>query len=197
MGAWPGIAALLPIAIAMASPSPGGAAGETPPGSIRFVGENLLFTARGEFRRWRVVEATVDEAEPERSRVVVEIDLASLDTGDAGRDEHLRSADFFDVARYPTARAVVEGFRFVAPDRVAAEATLELHGHVRRVPLVFTIVDRATRHVAAETTLRRTDFAIGPAPSRLNPLSVRDDVALRVDAIVPPASAPPAPGSPG
>jgi polyisoprenoid-binding protein YceI len=39
---------------------------------------------------------------PEDSRVTVEIDATSIDTKDAGRDEHLRSADFFDVEQFPT-----------------------------------------------------------------------------------------------
>src|SRR5215218_6832465 len=43
-------------------------------------------------------------ADPTDSSVEVELDLTSLDTGDAGRDEHLRSADFFDSANFPTMR---------------------------------------------------------------------------------------------
>ena len=38
---------------------------------------------------------------PEDSKVEVTIDAGSVDTKDAGRDEHLRSADFFDVAQHP------------------------------------------------------------------------------------------------
>jgi polyisoprenoid-binding protein YceI len=41
-------------------------------------------------------------ANPEDSTVVAEIDVTSVHSGDAKRDEHLRSADFFDVDNYPT-----------------------------------------------------------------------------------------------
>ena len=44
---------------------------------------------------------TVDEERPERSSVVATIDAASIDTRAELRDEHLRSADFFDVAHHP------------------------------------------------------------------------------------------------
>jgi polyisoprenoid-binding protein YceI len=42
-----------------------------------------------------------DEARPTRSSVDVQIEAASIDTRDEKRDGHLRSADFFDAARYP------------------------------------------------------------------------------------------------
>src|SRR5215831_9667615 len=42
-----------------------------------------------------------DEARPTRSSVDVQIEAASIDTRDEKRDAHLRSADFFDAARYP------------------------------------------------------------------------------------------------
>src|SRR3569833_2330195 len=42
-----------------------------------------------------------DEAKPENSSVEASIDVASIDTRDAQRDGHLKSADFFDVEKYP------------------------------------------------------------------------------------------------
>lgn len=45
---------------------------------------------------------TVDEGEPSNSHVTVTVGTASMDTQLAARDKHLRSADFFDVERYPT-----------------------------------------------------------------------------------------------
>lgn len=44
-----------------------------------------------------------DEANPENNKVNVTIDVASIDTHHAERNKHLRSADFFDVEKFPTA----------------------------------------------------------------------------------------------
>jgi polyisoprenoid-binding protein YceI len=60
-----------------------------------------LSEVRGEFA---AVDGLVryDPNAPERSSVRVTIDAASVDTGNDGRDDHLRSPDFFDVQRFPT-----------------------------------------------------------------------------------------------
>jgi polyisoprenoid-binding protein YceI len=69
---------------------------------VGFVGRHLRFTkVRGRFTG---VDGTVTVAEEiERSGVLVVIDVASVSSGDATRDDHLRSDDLFDVATYPTA----------------------------------------------------------------------------------------------
>ncbi len=67
---------------------------------VQFVARHMMVSkVRGFFRE---LEGTlyIDEA-PELSRVEVTIQAASIDTGDATRDEHLRSTDFLDVERYP------------------------------------------------------------------------------------------------
>ena len=46
---------------------------------------------------------TVDDHDTTKNRVNVEIDVASLDSNHAERDKHLRSADFFDVDKFPKA----------------------------------------------------------------------------------------------
>ena len=65
--------------------------------SARYMG---LTTVRGRFEKY---DATFD-IDPEdliNSRARVEVDMASVDTANDKRDEHLRSPDFFDVERYP------------------------------------------------------------------------------------------------
>src|SRR2546425_10243173 len=69
--------------------------------SVEFVGRHLMITkVRGRFNdvRGRI---TIAE-DPKDSHVEVEIDVASMSTGNDDRDAHLKSGDFFDVERYAT-----------------------------------------------------------------------------------------------
>lgn len=61
----------------------------------------MLSTVRGKFGKFEG-EAQVDPADLEAAKVNARIDVASIDTGEEKRDAHLRSADFFDVEKYPT-----------------------------------------------------------------------------------------------
>jgi polyisoprenoid-binding protein YceI len=70
--------------------------------SIEFSAKHMMITTvRGRFKQW---SGTIefDEAHPEATRVAVEIDAASLDSGQPQRDAHLKSADFLDIEHYPT-----------------------------------------------------------------------------------------------
>lgn len=60
----------------------------------------MISTVRG---RFGAVEGTVvvDEANPTNAKIDVTVDVTSIDTRQQMRDDHLRSADFFDVANYP------------------------------------------------------------------------------------------------
>ena len=64
------------------------------------VRNHMVSRVRGQFRSFRGTLTVADD--PAASGLVLEIDTASLDTGDAQRDARLRSPDFLDVDRYPT-----------------------------------------------------------------------------------------------
>jgi polyisoprenoid-binding protein YceI len=83
-------------------PEPGTWALDTAHTDVTFSARHLMVTrVRG---RFPVIDGTVTIAEnPLESSVVATIDVAGVQSGDPGRDEHLRSADFFDVEHYPTA----------------------------------------------------------------------------------------------
>ena len=163
------------------------AAGDESPGTIRFEARNLMMRAHGQFHRWRVASAMIDWEMPENSGVEVVVDLASVDTGIGRRDKHLRTADFFDVATYPDATAVLEHFRLedpANPEQWTADVTLDLHGVTRSFPMTFE-VDRETGRAEGKTTLQRTDYGVGGKASRWNPASVRDEVEVLVDVTIP------------
>ncbi len=72
--------------------------------SIEFsVKHMMITTVRGRFRDF-TVEVLTDDEIPDNSYVTAEIDVASIDTGVADRDNHLRSADFFNVEKHPKIR---------------------------------------------------------------------------------------------
>lgn len=126
----------------------------------------MVSTVKGSFRTLsgRIV---LDEAHPERSQVEAEIDAASIDTGVADRDTHLRSADFFDVARFPKLT-----FRGTAVEADGADAgrllgELVIHGVTQPVRLDVSYLGEAKdpwgnrrRGYTAETTLNRKDFGM-------------------------------------
>ena len=69
--------------------------------TVGFTARHLMITkVRGRFGA--VEGAATIEEDRLQSSVQATIELASIDTGDAGRDEHLRGADFFDVANHPS-----------------------------------------------------------------------------------------------
>ena len=69
--------------------------------AIQFSVRHMMFAkVRGKFDHWSA-ELTLDPNDLTRSRVDAVIETASIDTGVADRDKHLRSSDFFDAAKYP------------------------------------------------------------------------------------------------
>jgi polyisoprenoid-binding protein YceI len=61
----------------------------------------MVSNVRGTFAKF-AGSVALDDQDVTRSAVHLDIDVASIDTDNAKRDEHLRSADFFDAAKYPT-----------------------------------------------------------------------------------------------
>ncbi len=69
---------------------------------LGFVARHAMVTkVRGQFGAFTGT-ATIDEATPSSSKVELSIDVASVETGSADRDGHLKSGDFFDAETYPT-----------------------------------------------------------------------------------------------
>lgn len=116
-----------------------------------------------------------DEADPTRSSVMVVIEARSISTGSAHRDEHLRSADFLDVERFP--RITFEGRRVERRGGgLVVAGDLTLHGVTRPVTIPFRALHAPARdphgstivNFAGQLTIARADFGI-TGGSRFNP----------------------------
>ena len=137
---------------------------------VEFAVKHMMFTTvRGRFKQLTgTIE--VDEANPDRSRVQVEIDAGSLDTGVADRDAHLRSADFLDVANHPkmTFRSKrVEGAMKKEGDRFTVTGDLTIRGTTIEVKLDCQYEGTGTdpwggtrSGVRATTTIDRRDWGL-------------------------------------
>jgi polyisoprenoid-binding protein YceI len=93
----------------------------------------------------------------------LDIPVASLRTGIGKRDEHLRSADFFDADRYPEISVEVTAIEPTNGDVADLHATFTIKGVAAPVPLpvqVSTLDDGAVR-VTANTEIDRDQFDIG------------------------------------
>lgn len=100
------------------------------------------------------------------SSVTADIDVNSFDTGNAQRDEHIRSADFLHAAQYPTMTYRSTGIRRDGDDLVV-DGELTLHGITRQVPLALEVTGfgpdayGGTRvGVSATAKINRKDFGI-------------------------------------
>lgn len=97
----------------------------------------MISTVRGHFGAVSGT-VTVDEDDPKSAKVDVRIDTKSIDTRQQQRDDHLRSADFFDVATYPEIRFVSK--RIDGDPRGAFKLTgdLTIRGATREITLDVT-----------------------------------------------------------
>lgn len=126
----------------------------------------MVTTVKGHFRVARGT-LTLDEANPARSAVEVEIDAASVDTGDEQRDTHLRSADFLAVEQYPTITFRSTRVEPQGDERARVIGELTVRGVTREVVLDTELTGygknpwgKEVVGFEAQTTLNRKDFGL-------------------------------------
>ena len=124
----------------------------------------MISKVRGEFG---LKSATIEApANPLEAKVTASVDAASISTGDQNRDNHLRSADFFDVETYPTIDFVSTGVRYEGGDFLV-DGDLTMHGFTK--PVTFELefggfgTDPYGNYKAgatAKTVVNREDFGL-------------------------------------
>jgi polyisoprenoid-binding protein YceI len=135
--------------------------------SIQFGVRHLMIsTVKGRFPKFTAT-AVADEKEPTRAVVEASIDAASLDTGEAKRDEHLKSPDFFDVAKYPTITFKSTKVEAAGDRHFKLHGDLTMHGvtkpvvlDVEATPQVKGMRGETRAGARATTKVNRKDFGI-------------------------------------
>ncbi|HZD69587.1 MAG TPA: YceI family protein [Actinomycetes bacterium] len=146
----------------------------------------MVSKVRGRFTGYDVTIVTGED--PLASSVAATIDLGSIDTGSEPRDDHLRSADFFEVEKYPTMRYRSTGVR-KTDDGWVVDGDLTLHGVTRQVPLAVEVNgfrpdpwggQRAGFSATAQ--ISRRDFCIGDIiPMDGGGVAVGDKVSISLE----------------
>jgi len=151
------------------------------------------FRVRGVFGHWvrgtiPIRDATVRAASPgTRPRSIeARLDPAGVSTGNDKRDQHLRSADFFDVASQPEWRFVSGSIRS-GDGGWQVEGSLTVRGTTRPVHLAVRPPDDSGR-IVATTTLDRRAFGVTWGPR----LAVGHQVHVTIEAKLRPSEPPPA-----
>jgi polyisoprenoid-binding protein YceI len=135
--------------------------------AIAFAVRHMVVSkTRGRFTKWSG-ELRFDADDPRASSVQVAIDPASIDTADAQRDAHLRSADFLDVEKFPAASFHSTKVEEVESGVYRVTGDLTVHGVTRSV--VLDIVYEGTGKdpwggeragFSGSTSIDRKDFGL-------------------------------------
>jgi polyisoprenoid-binding protein YceI len=150
---------------------------------ISFRATSRIMNAEGHFGRFSG-DVLADPNSPAGARITLTIDAASIDTGIQMRDKHLRSADFFDVERFPT--IAFQSLRVEAAGRrTTVIGRLSLHGVTREIAVPVDVQITDTALVATgEFIVNRGEYAMN-YNSLLNPIGNEVRVAFTFRARVP------------
>jgi polyisoprenoid-binding protein YceI len=156
----------------------------SPPGTLEFLGENLIMKAEGTFHEWRVVESSIDVEALDDAFALVEVELASLDTGIERRDDHLRDPDFFEVETYPLAMVRVHSPQLIEDEsstqpHFAVRFDVNLHGVEKTLDGEVEIISLDPLIFEGNLTIDRMDFGVGPKPGFWSPMVPKAEIPVK------------------
>src|SRR5215469_1256876 len=148
----------------------------------------MVSKVRGRFDKF---EGTIVTGEkPLESTVTASVDLASINTGQEQRDEHIRSADFFEVETFPTMTFTSTGVR-AEGDHFLLDGDLSLKGVTKSVTFKLEVSGvgpdayGGTRiGFSATTEINRLDYGVsfnGPIPGVPGGVAVSEKVAINLE----------------
>jgi polyisoprenoid-binding protein YceI len=135
----------------------------SPSGStIGFSVRQFLGTTHGKFTKFNG-KINVNREHPENSSVTAQIDVRSIDTRIKKRDDHLRSAEFFNVQKFPYITFKSRSVKRTGPQNGDIVGDLTMHGVTKPITLHVKLLTQATetsrtRWAVTTEPLSRRDF---------------------------------------
>ena len=129
------------------------------------------------------IEIDWDQSNPSESKIETVIQAKSIQTGISDRDEHLCSADFFDVEKYPKVTFSSKSIKQVG-DGFVAKGDFSMHGETHEIEIPFRVVkqDGNTIGFSGKTMIRRSDFDLGTGFKHTSmPDFLSDEVEVSLD----------------
>ena len=155
--------------------------------TIAFKIRQILASTKGKFTKFSgTIE--VDGDHPEKSSVVATIQAASIDTANAKRDEHLRTADFFNVQQYPEITFKSRRVKQTGANTGEINGDFTMHGVTRAITLNVQLLgdpgssaakNPTTRWRVTTAPLKRSDFGIGKGAG--GAWTIGDEVAVEIE----------------
>ncbi len=177
-------------AVLIAGLSPAVLANETyrfdPSGStIGFSVHQFLGTTHGKFTKFSG-KIDVDREHPENSSVTAQIDVRSIDTRIKKRDDHLRSAEFFNVEKFPQMTFKSRSVKQTGPQSGDILGDLTIHGVTKPTTLhvkLLTPLNQTSQTRWAVTTepITRRDFNLMFAPAAESVSGISQTVAINIE----------------
>jgi len=154
---------------------------------IRFVAKQLGAGVEGRFRKWKADVAFLPQ-DPAHSKVVLDIDLGSVDLASDDTERELRGALWFDTAKFPVAHFASTAVTDRGAGRYDIVGDLAIKGVTRPVIVPVIVHKDATGNATAEGTfaLKRLDYKVGTG-QWADTDTVANDVAIRVRMVLAPA----------
>lgn len=127
----------------------------------------------------------LDQDNPQNSRANITIKVKDIVTGIPELDDHLRTKDFFEVSKYPTATFVSDHVTLTGNQTADVQGTLTVHGISRPITLhvklnkhgMHPMTDKISAGFTATAALKRSEFGITTYLPGLG-----DDVKLEIEA---------------
>jgi polyisoprenoid-binding protein YceI len=153
--------------------------------TIGFSVHQFLGATHGKFTKFEG-KIDINREHPANSSVTARIDIRSIDTGNEKRDNHLRSAEFFNVEKYPEMTFKSRSVNQTGPLAGDILGDLTMHGVTRPITLHVKLISspndsKQTRWAVTTDPLRRSDFHLMFGQSAEAVSGISQTVAINIE----------------